>query len=329
LPVATALVLCPPMLYYDRQLPLELATLLLPGQPLAWLVEYVRADSRLRIEFRRADQKRRWGSIQIYQGRTSPLEVLGQATASVKISADEDYRKHRPDLFVGALDPSHIELELRRHLALCTAAARAQFTEGEGAIHNALLRRYGLLYRDDDPLVAVDSEVRIGFRKDDRFRTGSEHRDAHLRHLKRDLGVTAERGHTKLDGLGILSSGELALVEVKDEHGDIGTAARQLAAHLYTFGVLLKQSGDAAEAINGLVAQKVRCGLIPTTKPLPRLTHSELVAAIAAPEPPSSDWVQRWRAGIGHHLKMVPGVSFRVELWRLSTSGEIAESQHL
>lgn len=317
------------MLYYDRHLPPKLADLLQPGRPLAWLVEYVRADDRLRMEFRRADQTRRWGGIQIYQGRTSPLEVLGQPTATVKLAADREYRKHSPGLFVGPVDPARVESELRRHLALCTAAARAQFAGGEGAIHNALLRRYGLFYRDGDPMVAVDSEVRVGFRKDDSYRNGTEHREAHQRNLKRALGATAEQGHTKLDALGVLTSGELALIEVKDEGGDIGEAARQLASHLFTFGVLLGQASEVAASINKLVEQKTHCGLIPSGTPLPRMTRRELVAVIAAPEPPSTDWVHRWRSSIGDHLKAMPGAPFRVELWRLSCSGEIAEQRCL
>ena len=102
------------MLYYDRQLPPKLASLLLSGQPLSWLVELVRAEPSLRMEFRRADSERRWGSIQIYQGRTSPLELLGQATSLVKLAADPVYRKQSPKLFTGPLDPRGIELDLRR-----------------------------------------------------------------------------------------------------------------------------------------------------------------------------------------------------------------------
>lgn len=71
------------MLYYDRRLTEELLSLLFNGGPLSWLVAHSRADPQTRIEFRRADGERRLGSIQLYRGRTNPVEVLGLAKGQV------------------------------------------------------------------------------------------------------------------------------------------------------------------------------------------------------------------------------------------------------
>lgn len=79
--------------------------------------------------------------------------------------------------------------------------------------------------------------------------------------------------------------GELALVEVKDTGEKIQVAAHQLAAQLYTFGVLLRQGGDKlAEVINGMVEQRIACRLFPYDRPIPRVTRNEMVAVIAAPD---------------------------------------------
>ena len=317
------------MLYYDRRLTEGLLSLLSDGASLSWLVAHSRSDPQTRIEFRRADGERRLGSIQLYRGRTSPVEVLGLAKGQVKLKAHRTYKALGPGLFGPVLDPKELRTAVIPYLKRVADAAPDAFTGGEGAVHNALMRRYGLLHTDRDPVLLVDSEVRVGFRQDSRHGTGTEHRAAHQRQMERDLGLPAGQNHTKLDALGILASGELALIEVKDANGDIGEAARQLAAHLYTFGTLLHQGEHSlVEAVDGLVSQKASCGLIPSSPLLPWLTPTQLVAVIAAPDVPG-DWALRWRAAIGKTLAHVPRVLYRVELWRLHASGDIAERQSL
>jgi len=187
------------------------------------------------------------------------------------------------------------------------------------------MRRYGMFYRAGDPLLAVDSEVRIGFRKDERYSSGGKHQEVHKRDLEKALGLSGQRGHTKLDVLGILPSGELALIEVKDEGGDIREAARQLAAHLYTFGMLWRQDGDKlAEAVNSLAAQKIQCGLIPAAGSTPLATRKEMIAVIAAPDG-RLNWKRIWEAQVVDAIKHVPDLLFKVRFWLLSSSGDVVE----
>ena len=317
------------MLYYDRRLAAELLSLLSDGAPLSWLVAHSRADAQTRLEFRRAEGERRYGAIQLYRGRTSPVEVLGLAKGQVKLKAHRTYQSLMPGLFGPALDLNDLQAALVPYLKRVADIAPDAFTGGEGAVHNALMRRYSLLHTDRDPVLLVDSEVRVGFRQDSRHRTGTEHRVAHQRQMEHELGIPASQSHTKLDAVGVSASGELALVEVKDASGDISEAARQLAAHLYTFSALLRQpESTLVEAVEGLLTQKVACGLIPSSAPLSRIAPAKLVAVIAAPDV-SGDWVHRWRTAIGNTLTRVPGVPYRVELWRLHASGDIADRQCL
>lgn len=317
------------MLYYDRRIEAGLLSLLTEGAPLSWLVAHTRADTQTRLEFRRADGERRRGSIQLYRGRTSPLEVIGLANGQVKLKAHSTYRALAPRLFGSPRMPGGLEDSLVPYLKHVQGTTPDAFTDGEGRVHNELMRRYSLLYTNGDPVLLLDSEVCVGFRKDPHHRTGSTHRLAHQLQMERDLCLPAGQRHTKLDALGLLPSGELALVEVKNANGNIAEAAQQLAAHLYMFSALLRQGEPSlVAAVDGLVSQKVTSGLIPSSPLLPRLTPTQLVAVIAAPDA-REDWCLHWRAAIGKTLSRVPAIPYRVELWRLQPSGNIAERQSL
>lgn len=321
------------MLYYDRRLPAKLAALLQPDGPLRWLAEYARSDEQMRIEFRRDQDNRSQGSIQVYYGRTSPFQVVGRARSPAVLEADETYRQLSSSLFAPSVDLGAAEADLRRHLAACLAASPSALVGGEGKVHNALLRRYGVFFREGDPLLAVDSEIQIGFDKDEVYRTGSAHREEHGRALKAALSIGNKRDHKKLDVLGILSGGELALIEVKDQRGNIREAACQLAMHLYTFETLRRQTGyDLASVIHGTVAQKIDCGLLPREAAALRLRrpeHLEMVAVIAAPDN-RADWIQKWEGQLGDVLKGLPTEKYSVRFWRLSPDdGSIADEHKL
>lgn len=83
-------------MYYDRRLPTDLLSLLAEGSPLSWMVGHVRSDwgqdNLAHLQFRRANGNRAKGGIQLYLGRTSPLEVVGKTTGHVELAADPFYR---------------------------------------------------------------------------------------------------------------------------------------------------------------------------------------------------------------------------------------------
>jgi hypothetical protein len=151
---------------YDRRLPPEVLDLLRCAGPLAWLVPLVRKglDPRLRphLQFR-GDGKR--GGIQVYFGRTSPLEIIWGAKGAIRLRAYAQYEKLSPSLFrakLGADRLGEIMGELRAHLESAGKSVSATFIDGEAVAQAGMLRRYGLDFRSGDPFVAVDSEVRVG-----------------------------------------------------------------------------------------------------------------------------------------------------------------------
>ena len=225
-------------MYYDRSLDPKLAATLMPGGPLTWLMEHVRSaegrDLHAHLQFRRNRRERRHSGIQLYWGR-SPLEFLLQRGGEVKLTADDTYREGSENLFshrIPVPELPGLEQELRNHLQLAKRRLtepeprRQAFLRGEAICHAGLMRRYGHGWREGDPILLVDSELQIGF--DD-----TSEKEAFNAELRRRLGLSRSRPlPTKLDALGVLPTGDVALVEVKKARGDISQALLQAAVHM-------------------------------------------------------------------------------------------------
>lgn len=313
------------MIYYDRRIAPELLSLIQPGGALAWLVEYVRKDASSRLDFRRDEGNRR-GALQFYLGRTSPLEVqLG--TRGVRFSAHAEYVKVTPSLFAAVVPFADLESQeptLRAHLGACASSASCSFTDGEAAAHNGMMRRYALDHRAGDPFLAGDSEVRLGFRASAEHATGTARRTAHEQQLREVLQLpTGADLPRKLDAIGVLPGGEIALVEVKDEHGDIGRAAWQAVAHVHTFTALMAQPDyDLLAVLNGMIDQKATCGLLPAGTTV-RAMKRDLVPVVAAPDS-RPDWRTVWMDQAGPVLDRRAGLA-GCRFWRLSPDGVIKD----
>ena len=305
--------------YYDRRIPLDLRELL--NGPLAWMVDWLRSReaeaAHARLDFRRARGTRRHGGLQVYLGRTSPLEVLGSARGAYKLTAHDRYKTLTPELFAGrmtAVDLADRESLLRRHLATVAATADPTFLTSEARPHGGLMRTYGLDHAEGAPLLAVDSEVRLGF--DDQSAADA------FRHTVRARLGSGERIPSKLDALGVLPDGRPALVEVKKPGGDIESACYQLATYMMFFEALAATGHDLQSVLEGTIAQKQAVGLIPETAPR-AITSSRPVPVIAAPDH-RPDWRERWvaqtaaREGYGDLLD-------DLRFWRLSEDGVVLE----
>lgn len=198
------------------------------------------------------------------------------------------------------------------------------FTEGEAVSHNGLMRRYGIDFRADDPFVAVDSEVAFGFRPDDNYPTGTAHKESYKATAAGVRGLPAGVSPLrKLDALGVLPNGDVAVVEVKGPGGDLAEAARQAAAHVYNLGKLMQASGvDLAAVLNRMAAQKAQLGLVPRGTYL-AARHPRLVPIIAAPDT-DADWSTRWTAAVDP-VRKTSSYLDGLRLWRLSETGTILE----
>ena len=316
-----------PGMYYDRRVDAELAETLLPGKPLSWLVGYVAsAEGRCRhahVQFRRdRTGARRRGSIQLYWGRASPVEFQLRRGSRVRLHAAKSYRRQSVVLFprtVRLPELAGLETALRGHLdraaiQLRNNTRRRAFLTGEAICHAGLMRRYGHEWQVGDPFVIADSEVRVGY-------TSSLEREAARQRLCQELGL-GKSVPTKLDALGVLPTGDLALVEVKGSDETIGAAAIQVATHVAVLSHL-RAEGVLRDAVQTLLDQKRAVGLIPGERPTVR-EHPDIVPWIAAPDT-ESDWEQRWRGAVCCVDDRVKRYLHGLRLARLSPTGHIVE----
>ena len=284
-------------MYYDRHIDDALADTLKQGGPLAWLKDHVASTEGERhhahLQFRRAAGERSRGSIQLYWGRTSPLEFQARRGDLVRLRAHGTYREGSEHLFENAISHTTLralEVELRAHLDRASdilhgpEKRRQALLKGEATCHAGLMRRYGHAFTPGDPLLALDAEARIGFDSRDAQRTTD---DA----LTSQLGLDkAEALPKKLDTIGVSPEGDLLLVEVKDAHGDISRAVTQAAAHVARFTRLLQ--GGLATRVQRMLEQKRRVGLIPIGSPEVSRTP-RVIPWVAAPDE-HPDWAERW-----------------------------------
>lgn len=312
-------------MYYDRHLEQEVLDLILPRGPLHWLVDFVKSDERSRLDFRRALGDRRRGTIQLYFGRTSPLEVRVVSPGEVELTADQQYRD--PELFGrhAVANLTAIRTNLWDHLAAVHLKTRDAFTKGEAVSHNGLMRRYGLYFRPEDPLLAIDSEVRVGFKKHgpSDAATGTEHRDAYQASARGAIDLASAEIPMKLDTLGVLPTGDLALVEVKDKDGDIRRALEQAAFHVHSFTELCAQA-DLVKVVRLMIGQKIEAGLLPPEAAGRLSDKPRLIPVVAAPDDDHENFAAKWLADSATKRFVATTPQLRdLRLWHLSKTGEI------
>lgn len=314
-------------MYYNRLPGLDLLALLQPGGALEWLVDHVHgtwgATHGAHLQLRRSEGARGLGSVQVYLGRTSPLEVIARPGDRYRLRAHRTYAVLAPDLFDHAVDVAALAAlrpRLVSHLDGAVRAAPAAFLEGEARVGVGMLRRYGPHGRHGDPFVALDSEAVVGF-------ADEAEQAAYGARLRTALGAFGGVSHDKLDVLGVLADGSIGLVEIKAADGDLGTAAAQVASHVHRFRALGREDpGWETGAIRRFAVAKRAARLLPYA---PRIaTPTPIVPVIAAPDA-RGDWVARWRKALGPALARCPELLAGLRVWRLSPAGEILEEERL
>jgi hypothetical protein len=332
------------MMYYDRRLEDHVCDLLAAGEPLHWLIDFVKSNENHRLDFRRADGGRHYGTLQLYVGRTSLLEVIGTRDPDkFKLAANARYRKCSPGLF---LDPEkrnvvvsrarlgNMENDLRDHIQQVTNPKTSahknvlkSFTKGEAVSHMGMMRRYGLLHSVGSRLIAVDSEIEIGFRKDKNgpYKNGTEHKNKDKLDLKRAI-PSLKRNHKKLDTLAVLPDGDVALVEVKDEGGNILCALQQAAVHMHRFQALMRTPDfNLHTIVEGIIDQKVRVGLLPPHAIGVLSETPALIPVVAQPDKPDRGWVDNWLTPEAKLFIANTPLLKNLRFWCLSPKGDVLD----
>lgn len=195
---------------------------------------------------------------------------------------------------------------------------RAAFIEKEAIVHAGFMHRNGRGHRPGDPLVALDTEIVLGF-------SSALAREVFHAKLRKTIAIPASEAlPKKLDTIGITDTGAVALVEIKDKAGDLARAVTQAAVHVYRFRRLLElRSSNLVEVLDGHRQQKVQVGLLPAIASATTI-HGEFLPVIAAPDD-RPNWATIWRAQTASVLAANAEHLAGLEFWRLSDTGEILE----
>lgn len=317
-------------LYYDRTLPPEVIDAFRDGGSLAWLSKRLYEVPGLgplaHIEFRKDRRAERHGSVTLYLGRTTPLRFRYRGNGLYDLDAHAKYKKLSSMVFRGTMneaDFDEIKGHFEKHMTKVAAAfgndLSAAFIEKEGAIHGALMSRYGHRHKEGDPFTGIDTEVVFEFPSP----STKEHFEAKMASIvKLPEGVEMPR---ELDVLGILANGDIGIVEIqeKDKEGklDLAGAVGQVAAHVYRFREHARlRSSKPVEVLTQLRAQKVAAGFLPAhvEKITARDTFVPVVAAPDAREDWKDIWLRETETVRRENAELLTGLRF----WHLAGEGE-------
>ncbi len=313
-------------MYYNRRVPPELLDLLLPGAPLGWLLPWLRGEvataAGAHVQTRRDRGDRRRGGLQLYLGRTSPLELRPTGSGGLRLHADPFYRAMSPDLFAARWDGAALEAragELQSHVERAARETHREFLDGEAVVHAGMMRRYGPLAGEEAPWLALDSEARIGF--------GSQ---AEQRSFEADLrarvGLPAREAlPQKLDLVAVDRAGRVLLVEAKADASGLERAAWQAACHVARFTALREaEPGWVTEVLGGLAREKARVGLLGAARSPALADTAPLIPVLAAPDA-RPGWAEAWRREIARVRPVAGRWLDGLQLWRLGPEGEVLE----
>jgi hypothetical protein len=313
-------------MYYDRRLPDPLLSLLQPEGCLGWLVPWLQTPAAERahghVQFRRDRSQRKHGGVQVYVGRTSPLEVRTTGRGRLKLHADPFYQAMTPALFAAEYDEAGLSeraTELRAHLEHAATATHRSFLDREATVHGGLLRHHGHGASRDVRWVAVDSEARTGFHS----RAQQEAFEASLPGV---VGLPAtEEVPRKLDLVGASLVGDVLLVEVKEDARGLVRAGWQAAVHVARFEALLAEHpGWVAEVLAPWVVQRRQVGLLGDA-PLPVWPASPRLVPVIAAQDDRPGWADRWRLELAPVVAACRGRLVGLRLWRLGPDCRVLE----
>jgi len=297
--------------------------------PLAWLVEDVRgewgASWGAHLQTRAADNSA--DRLQLYVGRESPLYVeVAKGGFRVDVG-DGKNRPERPPFFKQAMSAGLLGSHgpaIKAWLDEAMAKLNPSFNDmPEPRAQVGMARRYGLNYQAGDPLLVLDTEAVVGFRGG-RDQKGSQERDA----LKRNLEKKGIGWHKKLDVVGVLPSGRLALVEVKGAPKDLLKAVDQVLCYQALFERVRSSRGLSGRELGSWMSQKRKAGLLPRARtPLP--SDEPPVPVLAAPDAEADGWEARWKAIIAPAMTKHAAALKDLRLLRLGPDGEILDQARL
>ncbi len=311
--------------YYNRAVPKELEALLVSDGALFWLRSFLATGvgnlALGDVQLRADNTARKTGSIQIYVGSTSILEIRPRARRGAnKIDrfaltvGAETYRRYwdLPTEAVDAAELTSLRSCIESYLTRAGASVTKRWTDQESRVHAGLMRHHGLLAEAASEFVVFDREVVLGHAdKAGRSKVANE---------LRDLGFGAKgRISNELDAIAVLPGGHIGLIELKSGENFLEDAAAQVAIYLQRFERLRASGSTALDGLVALVRQKVRAGLLPAIPAIATLSPASAFRPVVAMPGSASGWPRSWIRRLERHRTVLPSL----QLWRVSQDGQV------
>jgi hypothetical protein len=308
-------------MYYDRCVPRPLLNTILPGRCLSWLVSWVRSDrGKEMLADLQLRGTRDGACLQLYVGATSVL-AIHLTRQKVRFRTAKDYAAVAPSLFARTHDTAALAEpaardSIEQYLKDVRSRVADRYLTLESEVHGGFMRRYALEHAPSDPCLVIDREVKIGY-------ASIEERSSIRLQLEASLPASLRGNHTELDAIAVLGSGQICVVELKDEgHKGLAMAAKQAAAHVLRFGMLDQKQASWRRSLHDLCQQKADANLLPAP---PELREGTPLVPVIAASDDQPGWVDRWRAAVRPILSSHPTALSGLRLWRLSRAGCIEE----
>lgn len=262
-------------MYYDRTLSPEFSKLIEPGGSLRWLFEFVKKHEDLDFLIGK-NKNQEW--ISIYRGLTRILSIHPQKGDAQKIIIDGD-KKYKA--ISGSLygKDKYINDNFQNDISTVIAQIkenpefdRYYKNKKEGYYQNELSRKYGICGDANTNFVIIDKEAEVGYKdQKEKDKLFGQFQGVY-KQLQKDIsskdpsryGSDLSKKHIgkSLDFLALDKEGNILLIEFKHGSNTAGIYLSPIQIGLYYDIFKSLPQGDLEIAVNKMLVQKQKIGLI-------------------------------------------------------------------
>lgn len=264
-------------MYYNRTLE-NMESVLVPGGSLRWLFDFVKEHEELDFQVGR-NKTDEW--ISVYRGLSRLIRLSLYKDGSIRIDADETYRKLEPALFGRFDSTQHLSENLSALLK--KVAERIQFKKHydnrkEGYFQNQLSRKYGICGTPEDIMAIVDKEAVIGYKDEAEKAIEFSPLQAPFKELQQKISewnpLFGSKNSEKslggeLDFIALDRTGNVLLIEYKHGTNTSGIYLAPLQIGLYHELFSTLPGKIFSDTIIEMALQRQRMGLIHPEWPVP------------------------------------------------------------
>lgn len=273
-------------MYYDRTVSKELENLLSHDGALRWLFDFVVANNDLDIHLGR-NKSGDW--VSIYYGLTRILKIDKYNANLMAVSADKTYKElaNQNNIKLYGKINLNDSKSLRPHLSNLLSIVRSDSrlkryyaNKKEGYYQTKFSRRFGLNNKGNEQFIVFDKEAVLGYGNEAmKAKYFGDEQKVFKRILAKLSKINAKRYGSnlqnkplgnELDFLAVDKDSNLLLIEFKHGKppGGIYKLPIQLGLYSKLFNNYLQRNrAELTKAVNSMISQKARIGLLPSDHP--------------------------------------------------------------